>query len=371
MEEISDETTDWMVLSQIPGVGVAGFWALVEHFGSPAAVLQCSLQHLQGSVRLRKNQLQGFAQKDTIRRYCLQQAAELKNIGGECLCCNDNRYPERLRQIGDPPPLLYVLGDHGLLRSSCVAVVGSRASTSYGSRTAFNLSARLAGSGVTIVSGLALGIDTEAHRGALSVNGKTIGVLGCGIDVIYPRQNRKLFEEIAQKGLIISEYPLGISPEGFRFPARNRIISGVSRGVVVVEAAKKSGSLITAQLAIDEGREVYAVPGQVDSYKSEGTHWLLQQGATLVQSANDILDDLGLDLTAQASGRESTGNMVTSSLEAKARTLLSCIDVYPLPRNELSRRSGMEAYEFSEFLLLLELEGLVEILPGDEIRRVS
>jgi len=366
-----EETVDWMVLSQIPGIGLGSFWSLVEHFGSPSEVLQRSPSQLQAGVRIRKNRFQSFSEKDIIRDRCLKQAADLEKLGGKCLSFADPRYPDNLRQISDPPPVLYILGDHNVLQSCCVAIVGSRASTSYGSRTAFNLARKLAARGVSIVSGLALGIDAEAHRGTLAAEGKTIAVLGCGLDVVYPRQNAKLFEEITEKGLIISEYPQGTTPEGFRFPARNRIIAGISRGVVVVEAAKKSGSLITAQLAIDEGREVYAVPGQVDSYKSEGTHWLLQQGATLVQSENDILEDLGLAGIALQSDNEPYGKAIPSSLEEKAKALLRCLDSYALPRDDLVQKSGLEISEISEYLLVLELEGLIEVLPGNEIRRIS
>ena len=363
---------EWMVLSRIPGIGVTGFWSLVEHFGSPRAVLQCSPPQLHAAGNLRKNQLAGLARKNEIRLQCLRDLDDLHRRGGECIIPTDDKYPQRLRQISDPPPLLYVLGKVHLLKECCVAIVGSRASTSYGNRVARNIAAKLSSCGITVVSGLALGIDTESHRGALASGGNTIAVLGCGVDVIYPRQNTRLFEEIGENGAIVSEYPPGTSPEGFRFPARNRIIAGLSCGVVVVEAARKSGSLITAQLALDEGREVYAVPGQVDSYKSEGTHWLLQQGAKLVQSANDILEDLGDYLCSpDAQTAQSAIEMIPPSLESKAEKLLQCIDMYPLSRDELIRRSGLEIYEFSEFLLLLELEGLVEVLPGDKIRRVS
>ncbi len=210
----------------------------------------------------------------------------------------------------------------------------------------------------------------EAHKGALAANGKTIAVLGCGIDIVYPRQNRVLFEQIAKKGAVVSENPLGTAPEGFRFPARNRIIAGTSRGVLVVEAARKSGSLITAQIALVEGRDVYAVPGQVDSFKSEGTHWLLQQGAKLVQSEMDILEELPVDSVRSHGNQEINGHINPSSLEPEAIQLLQCIETYPCSRDELIGKAGIAVPEFSELLLILELEGFVEILPGDEIRRL-
>lgn len=365
-----DEVIEWMVLSQISGIGVAGFWRLVGHLGSPVSVLQSSAGRLKSIPGVSSRQLQGMADLDTVRYNCIEQYKRLQGLGGECLLFNDTGYPERLRHISDPPPLLYCLGNKDLLQSTCIGVVGSRASTSYGNRTAFNLCRRLAASGVTIVSGLALGIDSEAHRGALAAEGKTIGVLGCGVDVVYPRSNRNLFEEMVSRGTIISEYPLATSPEGFRFPARNRIIAGISSGVIVVEAARKSGSLITAQLALDEGRDVYAVPGQVDSYKSEGTHLLLQQGAKLVQSERDVLEDLGFTADSGLEGHRTEQKQLPSYLDEKARELLQCLESYPLVRDELLARSGIDVVEFSEILLLLELDGLVEVLPGDEIRRL-
>jgi len=361
-----DEISQWMMLSQVQGIGVAGFWALVEHFGSPEAVLRARPQEIRSVRGMGDRQLQGLARRDEVRGHCLRQQEMFGDLGVECLLYTAPAYPEQLRQISDPPPLLYVRGDASLLQRTSIAVVGSRAATSYGSRTAYQLGSRLAAAGVTVVSGMALGIDTDAHGGALAAGGSTIAVLGCGVDIVYPPGNRKLFDEIARRNLVISEYPLGTVPEGFRFPARNRIIAGISRGVVVVEAAKRSGSLITAQLAADEGREVYAVPGQVDSYKSEGTHWLLQQGAKLVQSADDILEDLGVSAVFASSPAGTT-----EGLDEVGRSLLECIESYPLSRDELLLKSGLEIFTFSEYLLLLELEGLIELLPGGEVRRLG
>lgn len=365
------DSTAWMVLSQIPGVGNATFWALVERFGNPENVLGSRVEELAKVAHVGKRQLQGFSQVDDIKRSCQQQLSKLQDIGGMCLTFADEHYPEMLRQISDPPPLLYLRGDKCLLSGCCIAIVGSRASTSYGNRTAFTLAKNLGHAGVTIVSGLALGIDTESHRGALAGEGSTIAVLGCGIDVLYPRQNGPLYKEIAAKGLIVSECPLGTSPEGFRFPARNRIIAGLSKGVVVVEAARKSGSLITAQFALDEGREVYGVPGQVDSFKSGGVHWLLQQGAKLVQSEDDILEDLSLPHSSTMTVAQSAEHSAYPALEPEARQLLKKIEAYPQSRESILHKSGLKISEFSELLLLLELDGFVEILPGDEVRRVN
>lgn len=365
-----DETVAWMTLSQLPGIGVASFWSIVNHCDTPEAALRCSAAELQVVSGFGKRQLEGFKKKDNLHKSCQSQLKRLREYGGDCLPFSHDDYPEILKQIHDPPPVLYVLGDSRALNETLIAMVGSRASTSYGNRIAFELARDLARAGVTIISGLALGVDTESHRGALSGAGKTIGVLGCGVDVIYPRQNHHLFQEIIENGAIISEYPLGTAPEGFRFPARNRIIAGMSRGVVVVEAAKKSGSLITAQFAIDEGREVYAVPGQVDSYKSEGSHWLLKQGAKLAQSAEDILEDISLSLPLSGDSSERGSHEGTRQIEPEAEQLLQMLETYSVSREELIQKAGLPVSQMSELLLVLELEGLIEVLPGDEIRRI-
>ncbi len=216
---------------------------------------------------------------------------------------------------------------------------------------------------------MALGIDTEAHAGALAAGGGTIAVLGTGLDVIYPEQNRRLYEQIGESGLLVSEYPLGTSPEGFRFPARNRIIAGLCLGVLVVEAARKSGSLITAQMALDSGREVFAVPGQIDSFKSEGTHWLLKQGAKLVQSAQDVFDELHFERHDSDKGW-GKDDPVPLSMDSDALHLLSYIEPYPRAREQLGIDAGLPPSRLSQLLLLLELDGLVEILPGDVVRRL-
>lgn len=322
-------------------------------------------------VSLRKNVLASLRHSTPFYEKARALLKRIAAGGATVICPDDQRYPKLLKEITDPPAVLYVQGRVELLDSLCLAMVGSRAATSYGKRCSFTLARDLAASGVTVVSGLALGIDSEAHTGALSVPGATIGVLGCGLDVVYPRNNRSLYDRIRKEGLLVTEYPLGTKPDGFRFPARNRIISGLSRGVVVVEAARKSGSLITAEMALDEGREVFAVPGQIDSLKSDGTHWLLQQGAKLVQSVADICDDIHADWHSEALSKSSARNTAQSVLDPAAKKLLDGIDVYPCSRNELIAVSGVGPAKVTELLLLLELEGLVELLPGDEVRRIT
>ena len=282
--------------------------------------------------------------------------------------CDSPEYPALLHHIPDPPPVLYGLGNTALLKNDCVAVVGSRAATVYGRRTACSLSESLSAASATVVSGLAFGIDTEAHRGALQGCGSTVGVLGCGLDVVYPKQNRPLYEKIGREGLLLSEYPLGTPPEGFRFPARNRIIAGISRAVVVVEAAKKSGSLITAQLGLDFGRDIFAVPGQLDSYKSEGSHWLIQQGAQLVVSADDIL--AGFHAGWRKAGKEdAAASRAEPVMEPEMAMLFDQLDSYPQPLDVVVEKAGLSTARGSELFLFLELEGYIEMLPGDRVRR--
>jgi DNA processing protein len=361
---------DWISLCLAPGLGSVGLRRLVDHFGSPAQVLNAAPADLLKVPGIQAKQVAGLLSPDVLRKRGQMEFSLLREKGCLAVSCDDNDYPELLRQIADPPPLLFVKGRKELLRSACLAIVGSRASTAYGRRTAYSLAASLSSS-LTIVSGMALGIDAEAHSGALSAGGGTIAVLGCGLDVVYPYQNRRLYEQIGESGLLVSEYPLGTTPDGFRFPARNRIIAGLSLGVLVVEAAKKSGSLITAQLALDAGREVFAVPGQVDSFKSEGAHWLLKQGAKLVQSGKDVLEELRLS-SCSHSAVDVDGELVVSSpLDPVALQLLASIEPYPQPREKLMAATEFSPAKLTELLLLLELEGLIEMMPGDTVRRIT
>lgn len=364
-------TLDWISLSLIPGLGLGGLWRLIEHFRTPTAVLQATHQEVLRVAGIKERQIAGLFSGEDCRQRAAQEVARLTALGGVAISFTDAAYPPLLQQLVDPPPVLYILGRSELLSSPCVAVVGSRTATSYGRRTAFNLGRSLAALSVTVVSGLALGIDAQSHAGALAANGNTVAVLGCGLDVVYPLQNKALFAQIAARGALITEYPLTTRPEGFRFPARNRIIAGLSLGVIVVEAAKKSGSLITAQMALDCDREVFAVPGQVDSCKSEGTHWLLQQGAKLVQGVADIVVELNIAPAKYQARVLPSEQQDNPSLEPDAIALLRFIEPYPLTRDAVLEKSGFSPARLSELLLLLELDGLIEMLAGDQLRRIS
>ncbi len=362
---------DWIALSLVPGLGINGYWRLIEYFHSPTNVLQASQKELSQVPGIQKKQITGLASRDTVLQWGREELEKLNSGSAEALSFEDSSYPALLRQIADPPPVIYIQGKKELLREDAVAIVGSRSATIYGKRTAYSLAENLTRFKVNVVSGLALGIDAEAHAGSLAAGGNTVAVLGCGLNVIYPRQNSDLYRKISAHGVLVSEYPLGTQPDGFRFPARNRIIAGLSHGVVVVEAAKKSGSLITAQLALDYGREVFAVPGQVDSHKSAGAHWLLQQGAKLVLRAEDIVEELPGRLLNCESERPVGPKEKAADLDPDAERLFSHIEPYPQTRDQLMENSGLSPARMSELLLYLELEELVEVLPGDKIRRVE
>lgn len=280
------------------------------------------------------------------------------------ICYDDEAYPERLRQIADFPLLLYARGDTRLLRSPQIAVVGSRRCTPGGARTAFEFADGLAAAGLTVTSGLALGIDTEAHRGALQAAGNTLAVIATGADLDYPASNRRLAERIGAAGLIVSEFPLGSPARRAHFPRRNRIISGLSLATLVVEAARRSGSLITAGLAADQGREVFAVPGSIHNPQTRGCHDLIRDGATLVDSVDEVLRELEA-LSGHEFSRSPPAPVNQSQVLDRAhRRLLEAIGYDPVHCDVIAARSGLTIDQLSSMLLLLELNELIQSAPG-------
>jgi DNA processing protein len=274
-------------------------------------------------------------------------------------------YPAILKEIYDPPMLLYIKGKEIPLNKTFIAVVGSRNASHYGLRASENIGEGLATRGVGVVSGLARGIDSASHRGCLRGKGFTIAVTGTGIDVVYPRSNRKLLDQVMDSGAVISEFPLGSPPEPRNFPIRNRIISGLSRGVVVVEATRNSGSLITASLALDQGREVFAVPGSVESFKSTGTHFLIKQGARLVENSDDIIGELGLkQMSFQTRGFPKNGPKAPPEMDESEKRIYDIIEDYPVHIDEIVRLADLNAGEALGILMRMELKGLVRQLPG-------
>jgi len=366
----------WLALSLVPGMGPVTCNKLVAHFGSPEKVLAASSPNLTAVASLRKESLaalsgEGRQHLEELANKEIERAAE-KNI--VIIPCDDPLYPALLKNIHDPPVVLYVLGAPELLTCRGMGIVGSRAATHYGKDIAQQMAGSLSRQGFTIISGLALGIDTAAHNGALAAEGKTIAVLGCGLDIVYPPSNHNLYKRIASAGAVVSEYPLGTKPDSFRFPARNRIISGLSLGIVVVEAANRSGSLITASHALEQGREVFAVPGRIDSVKSAGTHTLLQQGAKLVHSINDIVEEFPANVFQQSveeAGMEEDEQVFFENLSQEEAELFEFIGVYPRTFDEIIKDSGFTAQRINKVLLLLELKGMVQTLPGKSYQRVT
>jgi DNA processing protein len=284
-------------------------------------------------------------------------------VGGTILTLGDDAYPKRLKDIYDPPALLYVKGELRREDELAVAIVGSRKTSPYGRWFTEKISQDLAGHGVTIVSGLARGIDSVAHMGALEGGGRTIAVLGCGIDVIYPSENRDLFHQIVGHGAVLSEFPMGSRPEGGHFPRRNRVISGLSIGVVIVQASAKSGSLITAKYALEQGREVFAVPGNVGAEGSRGTNQLIKEGAKLVESSADILEEVLPQWRREgetAQKAEAPGH----GLVGGEKILFELLGETPLHIDAVIRESKLDPGNVSSLLLNLELKGLISQWPG-------
>ena len=286
----AEDELHWLALRMVQGLGTRRTAQLLERFPSPRAIFRASVHELEGAG------LPGAVARSISSGISFEDAAaqhqKVREAGAVLIPVHDERYPEALRRIYDPPPLLYARGNAGLLQSVCISVVGTRRPTNYGLAAAEKLAGDLARAGATIVSGMARGIDTTAHKATLAAGGNTIAVLGCGVDVVYPAENRKLAAEIAAKGLIISEFPMASIAFPQNFPIRNRIVSGLSAGLLVVEGAEYSGSAISARLAMEQGREVFAVPGNITSKMSWGPNLLIKQGAKLVQDWNDVVVDL-------------------------------------------------------------------------------
>jgi DNA processing protein len=371
MMESQEEMIDWLTLHLAPELGVSSCKCLIDYFGEPKAILQATPETLKQVSGLRPSAGRALLSisKNGIKRRAESELEKVKKAGLDLITWNNELYPELLRHIHNPPIVLYLKGKLSSLQKPGIGIVGSRAATDYGKNIAYSFAHGLAQQGFAIISGLALGIDAEAHRGAIGAGGATIAVLGCGVDMQYPRENAKLYREIPEKGALLSEYPLGTPPESFRFPARNRIISGLARGVMVVEASKRSGSLITANHALEQGREVFAIPGRVDSVKSAGAHLLLQQGAKLVQKVSDIIEEfpkisMATNSTALQTEYLSKSASDVADLRSEEAVVVSVLDVYPKNIDEIIKATGLKAQKVSELLLLLELKGIIKALPG-------
>lgn len=346
----------WIRLSLVPGLGGQGMRKLLGAFGLPQQVLATGRGAL---ARVVSADIAARILSDADAA-AIDAALEWAVADGHgLLTLADADYPQPLLETPDPPALLYLRGRRELLARPGLAIVGSRSATPQGTSNAEQFARAFSAAGLTIVSGLALGIDAAAHRGGLEAAGSTIAVLGTGADILYPQRNRALGERIAREGLILSEFALGTSPHASNFPRRNRVISGLARGCLVVEAALASGSLITARLAAEQGREVFAIPGSIHSPHSKGCHALIKQGAKLVESAQDLLQELGMHAEA------------TPPAAAPASGLLAQLGYDACDIDTLCARSGLTANVVSAMLLQLELDGKVASLPGGLYQRTS
>ncbi len=352
----------WLALSLTHGLGSILIKRLLDRFKTPEAVFQAPLKDLiqiEGLGERVAGEIRKGPQEEAVKR----EFALLNRVGGTILTLGDDAYPKRLKDIYDPPALLYVRGELRGEDELAVAIVGSRKTSPYGRWITEKIGRDLAGQGVTIVSGMARGIDSVAHKGALDGRGRTIAVLGCGIDVIYPSENRDLFRQIVEHGAVLSEFPMGSRPEGGHFPRRNRIISGLSIGVVIVQASAKSGSLITAEYALEQGREVFAIPGNVGADGSRGTNRLIKEGAKLVESSEDILEEILPQWRRQeetAQKAEAPGH----GLAGGEKILFELLGETPLHIDAIIRESRLDPGKVSSLLLDLELKGLISQWPG-------
>jgi len=348
-----DQKAYWVGFNLVKGIGAVRFKQLLDFFGSaeiawespPSALISAGL-----SQRVSENFAQVKSQVDLDR---IMEKIAANDI--RVMIWQDVDYPRRLKEIDQSPPVLYIKGTINVEDDWAVAVVGTRRVTPYGRQVADEVGRFLAQNGVTVVSGLARGVDAIAHQAALQAGGRTIAVLGSGVDVIYPPEHRKLGAEIIKQGALVSDFPVGTQPDGVNFPPRNRIISGLSTGTVVVEAGKKSGALITATFAVEQGREVFAVPGNIHGVQSRGTNYLIQQGARPLLDSEELLEFLNLEVVAK---RHSARKVLPE--DEFEKTILHILGQEPLHIDEIGRQTGLPIEKVSATLTLMELKGLVQ-----------
>ncbi len=364
-----EELKYWLLFHHAPGIGPVRFSEILAHFGD-----------LETAYRQRKDLIhQGILPEKTAAYFTspdweaitreIQWQTQAQN---HILTLESAEYPELLREIPDPPPVLYAMGNTSLLRHPQIAIVGSRNPSRSGRENALRFARFLGNNGFTITSGLALGVDTAAHEGALDTLGSTIAVTGTGLDRVYPARNRALAHEIIEKnGLLLSEYPLQTPPMRVNFPRRNRIISGLTLGTLVVEAAQKSGSLITARTAGEQGREIFAIPGSIHNPLAKGCHQLIRQGAKLVETAEHIVEELGHMVKWEREAPKKNDNSPPLDLPVEAVELLNELGFEPASIDTLVERSGLTPESVSSMLLVLELQGCVESLPGGAYARIN
>jgi len=369
-----EASLSWLALTLTPGIAARLSARLLREFGTPEQVFRASLTGLE-ACNLPAPVAQAIFKKQTFWR-AEKEVAAIRRVGCRVLTCTEPEYPQALLQIYDPPVLLYVRGDVSVLNAPSLSIVGTRRPTVYGTQMAERMGRDLAKRGLVVVSGLARGVDALAHQGATSVGGRATGVLGTGIDVYYPKENKKLYEKVLEKGAIISELPIGAHPAPENFPVRNRIIAGMPLGVVIVEGKQYSGSLITARLAMEFGREVFGVPGNVTQEVSFAPNQLIKQGAKLVTSAEDVIEELPTPIRAALVQAE--------QLASEQRNLLAGDDLTPAEKrvyellsaettrhiDDLVETSGLNSSEVLATLFDLEMKGIIRQLPGKQFCKV-
>lgn len=370
----------WIALNMTPGVGPRAATKLLERFGSADAVFHARRPELE-SLRLKPETIESII-KQEFHEKAGNELSRVKELGGDVLILDDGSYPNLLREIDDPPPVLYVKGDwQACFDQPGVGVIGSRTCSTYGANASEMIARDLASRGITIVSGLARGIDTAAHRGAMRGNGKTIAVIGTGIDNVYPKENNGLVREIlASGGCLVSQFPLGTPPIPENFPYRNRIISGLSLGVLIVEASERSGSLITARLAAEQNREVMAVPGNITSGNSFGTNYLIKSGAKLVQQWQDVVAELPSEISAailppkidkaipETAVRQP--ELIPADMSENERKVWSVLTAdEPTHIDVLLETSGLSFGDLNTVLVGLDIRDLIRVLPGKHYAR--
>jgi DNA processing protein len=355
------DIVSWLRLSLLPGVSAGAQRKLLAAFETPQGVLAASPESISECTR--DVRIAALIAAGPDRRLLDATLEWIERDGHHLITLGDAAYPPGLLQIHDPPTVLYARGDIERLAAPAIAIVGSRNATPQGMRDAHAFAAALSAAGLCIVSGLALGIDSAAHRGGLAGPGSSVAVLGTGADRIYPRRNRELGDEIAARGCLLSEFALGAEPLPGNFPRRNRLISGLARGVLIVEAAMRSGSLTTARFALDQGREVFAVPGSIHAPHSKGCHWLIKEGAKLVEEADDVLTELGFDVPDTRAG--------VAAARRERDPVLAAIGYAAASIDEIAERTGLDAAKLAALLSRLEIEGRVQALAGGRFQRVE
>ena len=363
----------WLAFGQVRGLGCVGFRRIAEFFADPTDSFFSSRGTLCGVPGLSRAAIDGLLGFSPWERMA-EEMRRVQDAGARLVRYCDPDYPERLRTLPDPPPVLYAMGSSRAAAAPAVGVVGTRAPSEYGREMTRVLCRGLAAAGITVVSGMARGIDGEAHEAALHRGGETVAVLGSGVDVTYPPEHQDLRDRIEASGTVLSEHPMGTAPLPHHFPARNRIISGLSLGVAVVEATERSGSLITARWALEQGREVFAVPGPAGSSRSRGPHRLIREGAKLVENVADIIEEIAPQLAVEPTSRAAPSPAVAahpdvasvggSLFGGAAGGILRDLEAGPLHMDDVIERTGLSPQQVSQMLLELELQGLLRQLPG-------